>query len=228
MGSVLSSDNSDDSSNESKMKKSRSVLEEMETPSAEQVKQLFAFPEGVELLKTFGRGTWRPDALTRESILLQDDGGVAAAAELAKVRAIWKAGELSAREQHAMAASIALVIGDALGAPLEFRPVDYDPKAAPRLTGFDEAVWKAKPGNKFDLLPGQWTDDASMSLCLAESLLKHGRLDPHDLRLRFLLWWQLGYCNAFGYDTERLHGGSVGLGGNIGSSFEEFKDLQTL
>lgn len=41
------------------------------------------------------------------------------------------------------------------------------------------------------------------------------------------LWWQLGYCNAFGYDEERLHGGSVGLGGNIGASFEEFKEMHS-
>lgn len=116
----------------------------------------------------------------------------------------------------------------ARAAPLEFRAVSYDANAQPRLTSMnDDAVWKTAGCNKFGLLPGQWTDDASMSLCLAESLLEHGRLHERDLRLRFLLWWQLGYCNAFGHDQQRLHGGSVGLGGNIGSSFEEFKDRRT-
>jgi ADP-ribosylglycohydrolase len=67
-----------------------------------------------------------------------------------------------------------------------------------------------------------------MSLCLAESLLAHGALQPHDLRLRFVLWWHLGYCNAFGYDAQRVHRGSVGLGGNIGASFDEFLERETL
>ena len=47
------------------------------------------------------------------------------------------------------------------------------------------------PMNKFGLDPGQWTDDASMGLCLADSLLysaaarcQDGALDGSDLRCK--------------------------------------------
>jgi ADP-ribosylglycohydrolase len=52
---------------------------------------------------------------------------------------------------------------------------------------------------RFFLKPGQWTDDASMALCIADSLLVRSReqgLDCRDLRLRFLNWWDWGYNNA--------------------------------
>lgn len=78
---------------------------------------------------------------------------------------------------------------------------------------------------RFSLKPGQWTDDASMALCLADSLLVSGReqgVDGRDLRLRFLNWWEFGYNNAFANDIERRYGSSVGLGGNISMSFGEF------
>ena len=32
----------------------------------------------------------------------------------------------------------------------------------------------------FDLKPGEWTDDTSMALCLADSLTELGRFDPVD------------------------------------------------
>jgi len=79
--------------------------------------------------------------------------------------------------------------------------------------------------NRFELKPGQWTDDASMALCLADSLLVHKGLNPRDLRLRFLNWWQFGLNNAFAHDKDRE--GSVGLGGNIGASMREFVAKET-
>eukprot|EP01090_Pellita_catalonica_P015422 TRINITY_DN4185_c0_g1_i1.p1 TRINITY_DN4185_c0_g1~~TRINITY_DN4185_c0_g1_i1.p1 ORF type:complete len:436 (+),score=91.33 TRINITY_DN4185_c0_g1_i1:173-1309(+) len=118
---------------------------------------------------------------------------------------------------RAFGALFGLVVGDALGAPLEFSPVRY---GATELTGFSDELWKKNAYNRFKLKPGQWTDDASMSFCLAESLLAKKGFSAHDLRLRFLNWWQFGYCNAFGFDA--LARGSVGLGGNISESFSEF------
>ena len=35
-------------------------------------------------------------------------------------------------------------------------------------------------GGPFSLQPGEWTDDTSMALCLAESLLERGGFDPID------------------------------------------------
>jgi ADP-ribosyl-[dinitrogen reductase] hydrolase len=198
-----------------------SFLDEMSAPSDVEVPLLFVHPNGTRLLRQH-RGKWRPDALTRTSLLLLGHSPSALADELAALSSHLDSSACSVRELRAIGSFVALVVGDALGAPLEFRAVSYDRTATPQLVGFDDVIWRGTGGNKFGLAPGQWTDDASMALCLAESLLAHGRLHPHDLRLRFVLWWNLGYCNAFGYDDNRLHRGSVGLGGNIGSSFEEF------
>lgn len=62
-----------------------------------------------------------------------------------------------------------------------------------------------------------------MALCLADSLLENDGFHPQDLRLRFLCWWKYGYNNAFALDEKRDRKSSVGLGGNIGASFEEFQ-----
>jgi ADP-ribosyl-[dinitrogen reductase] hydrolase len=54
---------------------------------------------------------------------------------------------------------LGLAAGDALGTTLEFRtPGTFAP--------LDDLVG----GGPFRLQPGQWTDDTSMALCLAESL----------------------------------------------------------
>ena len=47
-------------------------------------------------------------------------------------------------------------------------------------------------GGPFGLEPGQWTDDTSMALCLAESLLEHHELNERDLMERFVRWWRRG------------------------------------
>ena len=206
---------------------SSSYLADMAAPTDVEIPVLFVHPLGTRQVAKH-RHRWRPDALNRtSSLLLAANAPADIAAELADARAHLRSRSVSRRELHAVGAQVALVVGDALGAPLEFRALSYDAAATPRVAGFDAAVWRTPGCNKFGLLPGQWTDDASMSLALAESLLAHGALHPHDLRLRFLLWWHLGYCNAFGYDAQRLHGGSVGLGGNIGASFEEFLHKET-
>ena len=55
---------------------------------------------------------------------------------------------------------LGLAVGDALGTTLEFKsPGIFEP--------IDDMVG----GGPFGLEPGQWTDDTSMALCLAESLI---------------------------------------------------------
>uniref|UniRef100_A0A6B2L9W8 ADP-ribosylhydrolase ARH3 n=1 Tax=Arcella intermedia TaxID=1963864 RepID=A0A6B2L9W8_9EUKA len=64
-----------------------------------------------------------------------------------------------------------------------------------------------------------------MGLCLADSLISCNKFDGVDLRFRFHRWWSNGYCNGFGWDSQRkkcLGSHSVGLGGNISLSIEEF------
>jgi ADP-ribosyl-[dinitrogen reductase] hydrolase len=70
-----------------------------------------------------------------------------------------------------------LVVGDALGAPLEFYPRDRHPEVRDMI-----------PGGKFKLPAGGWTDDTSMALCLAHSLIHDRNLDSADLLNRFWGW----------------------------------------
>lgn len=63
---------------------------------------------------------------------------------------------------------------------------------------------------------GVWTDDCSMALCLADSILAQNfKFDPIDLRYRFLMWLEFGLNNG-----GRPY--SIGLGGNISISMSEF------
>ncbi len=53
-------------------------------------------------------------------------------------------------------------------------------------------------GGPFRLKPGQWTDDTSMALCLAESLIECRGFDPADQMKRYVRWWQEGYLSSTG------------------------------
>jgi len=53
-------------------------------------------------------------------------------------------------------------------------------------------------GGHFDLQPGQWTDDTSMALCLAESLLECKGFDPRDQLRRYVRWYRTGYLSSTG------------------------------
>ncbi|HEX7900227.1 MAG TPA: ADP-ribosylglycohydrolase family protein [Planctomycetota bacterium] len=84
-------------------------------------------------------------------------------------------------------ALLGLAVGDALGTTLEFkRPGTFKPIAD--LVG----------GGPFQLKPGEWTDDTSMALCLAESLLERGGSDPVDQLRRYTLWWKAGHLSSNG------------------------------
>ena len=70
-----------------------------------------------------------------------------------------------------------LAIGDALGAAVEFRA----PGTFPIVTDF-------RDGGPHFLRPGEWTDDTSMALALADSLAEQG-WNPKDQTLRYCSWW---------------------------------------
>ena len=88
---------------------------------------------------------------------------------------------------RAVGALAGLAVGDAVGTTVEFRrPGSFEPLTD--LVG----------GGPFHLAPGQWTDDTSMALCLAESILDTGTLDPADQLRRYVAWWRHGYWSATG------------------------------
>lgn len=45
---------------------------------------------------------------------------------------------------------------------------------------------------------GQWTDDTSMALCLAQSLVRRRGFDARDQMVRYVNWWRWGYLSATG------------------------------
>ncbi len=50
----------------------------------------------------------------------------------------------------------------------------------------------------FHLKPGEWTDDTSMALCLAVSLVEKNGFDAQDQMERYWQWYQHGYLSSTG------------------------------
>ncbi|MFZ6756764.1 ADP-ribosylglycohydrolase family protein [Undibacterium sp. Ji50W] len=90
-------------------------------------------------------------------------------------------------EQRYLGALAGLACGDAVGTTVEF-------SARGSFTPVTDMVGRGP----FGLLPGEWTDDTSMALCLAESLLTKDGFDAKDQMGRYLNWWKWGYLSSTG------------------------------
>jgi len=84
-------------------------------------------------------------------------------------------------------ALLGLAVGDAVGTAVEFAA----PGSFPPVTGM-------VGGGPFGLRPGQWTDDTSMALCLAESLIETRGFDPIDQLRRYCRWMRDGHLSSTG------------------------------
>jgi ADP-ribosylglycohydrolase len=82
---------------------------------------------------------------------------------------------------------LGLAAGDALGTTLEFNPPGT-------FTPIDDIAG----GGPFNLPPGAWTDDTSMALCLAESLVERKGFDALDQMRRYLRWYRQGHLSSTG------------------------------
>ncbi len=104
---------------------------------------------------------------------------------------------MSESADRAKGALLGLAVGDALGVPLEFEERDVH-----------SLVTEMIGGGPFDLRPGEWTDDTSMALCLADALIANPQLDERELMRRFVRWWRKGensvngICFDIGMATE--------------------------
>ena len=98
---------------------------------------------------------------------------------------------MSARDAETLdryrGALLGLAAGDALGPAIEFCP-----------PGTFEPVTEIVGGGPFGLKAGQWTDDTSMALCLAESLIECRGFDPRDQLRRYVRWWREGHLSCTG------------------------------
>lgn len=83
-------------------------------------------------------------------------------------------------------ALLGLAAGDALGTTLEFAPAGQHSLAD--MVG----------GGPFNLKPGEWTDDTSMALCLAESLVTKQGFDPVHQLETYVRWWRDGHLSVKG------------------------------
>ena len=95
---------------------------------------------------------------------------------------------VSSEERERIRGSLlGLAVGDALGTTVEFQSRDSYPP-----------VYDMTGGGVFRLEPGQWTDDTSMALCIATSLVETGGYDPVDQLRRFVRWRRDGYLSSTG------------------------------
>ena len=109
--------------------------------------------------------------------------------------------DLHARYQGSL---LGLAAGDALGTTLEFSsPGSFTP-----LTDMIG-------GGPFGLQSGEWTDDTSMALCLADSLLERPTFDPIDQLDRYVRWWRDGYLSS--------NGRCFDIGGTVRSALAVFQ-----
>ncbi|MGM0632993.1 MAG: ADP-ribosylglycohydrolase family protein [Pseudomonadota bacterium] len=88
---------------------------------------------------------------------------------------------------RAEGALLGLAAGDATGTTVEFKP-----------RGSFTPLTDMIGGGPFGLEPGQWTDDTSMALCLATSLVDHQGFDADDQMRRYCRWATEGYMSSNG------------------------------
>jgi ADP-ribosylglycohydrolase len=88
---------------------------------------------------------------------------------------------------HFREALLGVAVGDALGVPYEFLSRDKMKKKP--ATGMSD-------GGTWGQVTGTWSDDSSLTFCLAESLT-HG-FNLNDIAERFIRWKNEGYWTASG------------------------------
>jgi ADP-ribosyl-[dinitrogen reductase] hydrolase len=99
---------------------------------------------------------------------------------------------------------LGLAVGDAIGTTVEFK-----------ARGSFAPVTDMVGGGAFGLKPGQWTDDTSMALCLAESLVQKNGFDPRDQMTRYMDWYRHGTLSSTGVCFD--------IGGATRAALEKFQ-----
>lgn len=111
--------------------------------------------------------------------------------------------EISQRDRF-LGCLLGLACGDAVGTSVEFS-----------ARGSFQPLTDMVGGGPFSLVAGQWTDDTSMALCLADSLLSKGGFDAYDQMSRYSNWQKWGYLSATGNCFD--------IGMTVASALERFR-----
>ena len=110
-------------------------------------------------------------------------------------------------EQRYLGSLMGLAVGDAVGTTVEFMPPGTFPLVEDMIGG-----------GPFGLNPGEWTDDTSMALCLADSLITCKVFDARDQMDRYVRWWKEGYLSS--------NGRCFDIGGTVSQALRRYQ--QTL
>lgn len=81
---------------------------------------------------------------------------------------------------------IGLVVGDALGVPVEFKRRDTF------------TVTDMRGYGTYNQPPGTWSDDSSLTLATLDSMVKLGKVDPADIMQNFFYWLDDGMFTPYG------------------------------
>jgi ADP-ribosyl-[dinitrogen reductase] hydrolase len=102
-------------------------------------------------------------------------------------------------------ALLGLACGDAVGTTVEFRS-----------RGSFPPVTDMVGGGPFSLPAGAWTDDTSMALCLATSLIERKGFDARDQMDRYVRWYETGYWSSTGSCFD--------IGNTVRDSLDHYRD----
>jgi ADP-ribosyl-[dinitrogen reductase] hydrolase len=104
---------------------------------------------------------------------------------------------------------VGLAIGDTLGMVLEFKQ-----------RGSFTPIETFEEGGPFNLPLGYWTDDTSMALCLADSILDKQGYDSSDVMERYAKWRDEGYRSSTGVCFD--------IGTQVSSAINRYKEKPTV
>ena len=104
---------------------------------------------------------------------------------------------------------LGLAIGDAMGAPIEFKP-SREP---------DDYITKYMSGGVHGVSKGEFTDDTSMALAMADAFVEAEEFDPNLIMQNFLKWKKHGAYSP--------RGEMFDCGNTVGKALIDFEKDQT-
>lgn len=111
---------------------------------------------------------------------------------------------IASHRERIVGSLLGLAVCDALGTTAEFKGGGTFPE-----------ITAMAGGGPFKLNPGEWTDDTSMALCLAESLAESGGFDARDQMERYLRWSNEGHLSS--------NGVAFDIGSTIRTALEKYE-----